>query len=210
LAEDEVNDIASYLDQRLHSIAEEGLIAAKIAVNKVMSANADQLANSRIWFLYDKAVEQEFVNALNKAAGLIWASAGSAAPRYADKLEKLGSDLCHQIIESREQRRQSYSAFGEAGLLNQHVARVREALGKAQQAIVADFRFGVVEGKQMASSRVQNAAGATLAGDLPRPETETSPWILRPTLYGIGVDIPKAWNWLKRWFRDRRQPADKV
>jgi hypothetical protein len=195
LAEGEVNDIASHLDQRLHSIAEEGLKAAKIAVAKVMSANATQLANSRIWFLYDEAIEREFVNALNRAAHLIWQIAGSAAPRYADKLEKLGIDLCHQIIESREQRRQSVSAFGETDLLNKHIARVRDALGKAQQAIVGDFRFGVVEGKQ----------------NLRRPETETSPWILRPALYGIGIDIPKAWNWLKdRWLRNRRRPADKV
>ena len=34
----------------------------------------------------DLALEQEFVNALNKAARLIWESAGSAAPQYADKL----------------------------------------------------------------------------------------------------------------------------
>jgi hypothetical protein len=188
--EGNVNDIEIYLDQRLHSIAEEGLIAAKIAVSKVTAENASQLANSRIWFLYDKAIKQEFVNALNKAAGLIWESAGSAAPRYADKLEKLGSDLCRQIILWREKRRQSHSAYGEAELLNQHIARVRDDLAKAQQTIVADFDFGVVDGKQMA-----------------RPEAaETNPLILRPAFMGMGIDLPKTWNWLKaRWRRWRDQ-----
>jgi hypothetical protein len=78
LAEGEVNDIASHLDQRLHSIAEEGLKAAKIAVAKVMSANATQLANSRIWFLYDEAIEREFVNALNRAAVAVAEIGGSS------------------------------------------------------------------------------------------------------------------------------------
>jgi hypothetical protein len=37
-----------------------------------------------------------------------------------------------------------------------HVERVRKALVTARENIVGDFRFGVVEGKQMASGPVQN------------------------------------------------------
>jgi hypothetical protein len=154
-----VSDVPTYLDQRLPSIAEEGLNAAKIAVTKITSvaAGAGQLGNSRLWFQYDEAIQREYVNALNKAAGLIAAIAGAAAPQYAGQLDKFASELVDQIIEWVEQRRQSASAFNESGLLNAHVARVRDALSKARASIVGDFGFGVVEGKQMASSPVQNA-----------------------------------------------------
>jgi hypothetical protein len=150
-----VSDISSYLDQRLLSIAEEGLKAAKVAVTKIMSVCAGQLGNSRIWFLYDEAIQREFENALNKAAGLVSQMAGSAAPQYAGHLDKLASELADQIIEWREQGRKTASAFGQEGL-EAHIARLRDALGKARANIVGDFRFGVVEGKQMASSPVQN------------------------------------------------------
>jgi hypothetical protein len=158
-----------------------------------MAAHASQLANSRIWFLFDQAIEQEFVNALNKAAGLIWESTGSAAPRYADKLEKTGSDLCQRIIEAREHRLKSQSPFGQTQLLHLHAARVRDALGKAQHTIVADFHRGVVDGKQMA-----------------RPETETSPLIIRPAIWGMGIDGPKAWKWIKARWQRWRGTADKI
>jgi hypothetical protein len=153
-----VNDISNHLDQRLALIAEERLKAAKIAVNRIkgVAAANNQLGNSRIWFQYEEAIEQEFVNALNKAAGLIAAIAGPAARPYAGHLENFASDLGNQIVEWREQGRKSASAFGETHLLDGHIVRVREALGKAQTHIVGDFRFGVVEGKQMASSPVQN------------------------------------------------------
>jgi hypothetical protein len=153
-----VTDIATYLDQRLPSIAEKGLQTAKIAVTRVMSvaSGKGQLGNSRLWFQYDEAIQREFENALNEAAGLIVQIAGPEAPQYAEKLEKFASDLSNQIIEWREQRRKPASAFRETDLLDAHIARVREALGKARASIVGDFRFGVVEGKQMASGSVQN------------------------------------------------------
>lgn len=151
-----MSDIQTYLDQRLPSIAEEGLKAAQVAVNKIMSVWAGQLGNSRIWFLYDEAIQREFEEALNKAAGLVSQMAGSAAPQYAGHLDKLASELANQIIEWREQRRKAASAFGEGGLLEAHISRLRDALGKARANIVGDFRFGVVEGKQMASNPVQN------------------------------------------------------
>ena len=152
-----MSEISSYLDQRLLSIGEEGLKAAQVAVNKIMSAHAGQLGNSRIWFLYDEAIQQEFEKALNKAAELVSQITGSAAPQYAGHLDKLASGLTDQIIEWREQRRKAASAFSEGGLLEAHIARLREALGKARANIVGDFRFGMVGGKQMASSPVQNA-----------------------------------------------------
>jgi hypothetical protein len=152
-----VNDIATHLNQRLALIAEEGLKAAKIAVTQIKSANASQLGNSRIWFLYDKAISQEFSDALNKAAGLIAAIAGTEARQYAGHLEKFALDLGNQIIEWREQRRKSASAFGETASLKEHIDRVREALGKARASIVGDFRFGVVEEKPVASNPVQQA-----------------------------------------------------
>lgn len=83
------------------------------------------------------------------------ATAGPAAPQYAGQLEKFGADLCDRIIEWREQRRQASSAFRETHLLDAHIARVRDELGKARANIVGDFRFSVVEGRQMASSPVQ-------------------------------------------------------
>ena len=151
-----MNDIASYLDQRLHSIAEEGLKAAKVAVNKIKSEFAGQLGNSRIWFLYDEAILREFENALNKAAGLVSQIAGSAASQYAGHLDKLAADLADQILEWREEGREAASAFAEGGHLEAHITRLRNGLGKARANIVGDFGFGVVEGKQMASSPVQN------------------------------------------------------
>lgn len=42
-----------------------------------------------------------------------------------------------------------------------------------------------------------------------RAEAETSPWIFRPTIYGIQVDIPKAWKWFKGRWRRWRGAADK-
>jgi hypothetical protein len=42
--------------------------------------------------------------------------------------------------------------------------------------------------------------------DLKRPAEEPNPFILRPSLYGIGIDLPKTWKWLRnlrsRWFRE--------
>lgn len=153
-----MSDIPTYLDERLCLIAEQRLKAARIAITRVKSdaAGKGQLGNSRLWLRYDEAIEREFKDALNEAAALITQIAGPAAPHYVGNLEKLASDLCDQLIEWREQGRHSASAFGETESLNAHVARVREALGKARQAIVGDFRFGVVEGKQMASGTVQN------------------------------------------------------
>jgi hypothetical protein len=151
-----VSDIQAYLDQRLASIAEEGLKAAQVAVNRIMSEWAGQLGNSRIWLVYDREIQREFEKALNKAAGLVSQIAGSAAPQYAEHLDKLASELADQIIVWREQRRNAASAFNEGGLLEAHILRLREALGKARANIVGDFRFGVVEGKQMASSPLQN------------------------------------------------------
>jgi transcription antitermination factor NusA-like protein len=151
-----VSDVQTYLDQRLLSIAEEALKAAKVGVNKIMSAHAGQLGNSRVWFLYDEAIQREFENALNKAAGLVSQIAGSAAPQHAGHLDKLASELVDQIIEWREQGRKAASAFRQEDLVVAHIARLREALGKARANIVGDFRFGIVEGKQMASNPVQN------------------------------------------------------
>jgi hypothetical protein len=151
-----VSDIPNYLNQRLPSIAEERLKAAKIAVTRVTSAAAGQLGNSRLWFRYDEAIQREFVDALNEAARLIAAIAGPAASQYAGHLDKLASELGDQIIEWREQGRKSASVFGQEGLAA-HIVRLRDALGKARASIVGDFRFGVVEGKQMASTPVQNA-----------------------------------------------------
>src|SRR5262245_49909435 len=108
-----------------------------------MSVHAGQLGNSRIWFQYDAAIELEFVNALNKAASLIGAIAGPAAPQYAGHLEKLASGLIDQIIQWREEGRGKgrYSNDGR----NAHIDRVRSALTRARDNIIGDFRFGVVE-----------------------------------------------------------------
>jgi hypothetical protein len=86
-----VSDIPTYLDQRLPSIAEEGLKAAKIAVNQIMSlaSGHGRLGSAGIWFQYDEAIEREFVNALNKAAELIGAIAGPAAPQYAQSIDRI-------------------------------------------------------------------------------------------------------------------------
>jgi hypothetical protein len=153
-----VSDIPTHLDQRLSLIAEERLKAAKVAVSRIKSvaAGKGQLGNSRLWFQYDSAIEREFADAVNEAARLIAAIAGPATPQYAGQLDKFASDLGGQIIEWVEQRRQSTSAYSAEGL-SAHIARVREAVGKVRASIVGDFRFGVVEGKQMASSPVQNA-----------------------------------------------------
>jgi hypothetical protein len=151
-----VSDVQTYLDQRLPSIAEEALKAAKVGINKIMSAHAGQLGNSRVWLLYDEAIQREYENALNKAAGLVSQIAGSAAPQHAGHLDKLAFELADQIIEWREQGRKAASAFRQEDLVVTHIARLREALGKARANIVGDFRFGVVEGKQMASNPVQN------------------------------------------------------
>jgi hypothetical protein len=80
-----VTDISAYLDQRLLSIAEEGLKGAKVAVTKItsMAAGNNQLGNSRLWFRYDEAIQREYENALNKAAGLVSEIVGSAAQQYA-------------------------------------------------------------------------------------------------------------------------------
>jgi hypothetical protein len=153
-----MSDIPSYLDQRLPSIAAEGLKAVQTTVNKVMSAASGKgrLGSGRIWFLYDEVIEREFRNALNQAARLIAEFAGPTAPHYAGHLEKFASGLGDQIIQWREQRRQAGSAFGDTELLNAHINRVRDILARVRQDIVGDFRFGVIEGKQMASSTVQN------------------------------------------------------
>jgi len=154
-----VSDIPTYLDQRLPSIAEEGLKAARNAINQIMSVASGhgRLGSAGVWFQYDSAIEREFANALNKAAVVIAAIAGSAAPQYAGHLEKFAYDLCDQIIEWREQVRHAGSRYDQTEHVNAHVARVRDALGKVRANIVGDFRFGVVEGRQMASSPVQNA-----------------------------------------------------
>jgi hypothetical protein len=151
----EMNDIPTHLDQRLALIAKERLKAAKIAVSRIKATAADQLGNSRIWFQYDGAIEREFVNALNEAARLVVAIAGTAAPQYEGKLEKFASDLGDEIIQWRERGRKSASAYGETHLLDMHIARMRDDLGKAQTKIVGDFRFGVVGGEQVVSRPVQ-------------------------------------------------------
>jgi hypothetical protein len=153
-----MNDIPTYLDQRLPSIAAGGLKAVHTAINRVMSvaSGRGRLGSSGIWFQYDDAIEQEFRNAVNEAASLIAKIAGPAAPSYAEHLEKFASGLGDQIIQSREQRRNAGSAYSERELLNAHINRLREVLARARENIVGDFRFGVVEGKQMASGPVQN------------------------------------------------------
>jgi hypothetical protein len=153
-----VSDIPTYLDQRLPSIAEEGLKAAKIAVNRIMSVASGhgRLGSGSIWFQYDEAIEREFVHALNKAAELIGAIAGPAAPQYAGHLEKLASALIEQIVQWRDETR-GKGRYSDDGL-NAHIDRVRSALTRARDNVVGDLGFGVVEGKQMASNPVQNAA----------------------------------------------------
>jgi hypothetical protein len=151
-----VSDIETYLDQRLPSLAEEGLKAAKSAVNRVMSiaSGHGRLGSSAIWFQYDQVIEREFVNALNRAAQLIGAIAGPAAPQYAGHLEKLASGLIEQIIQWREEGRGKGRYSDDS--LNAHIDRVRGALTRARDNIIGDLGFGVVEGKQMASNPVQN------------------------------------------------------
>jgi hypothetical protein len=152
-----VSDIPTYLDQRLPSIAEEALKAAKIAVNQIRSVAAgnNQLGNSRLWLQYDPPIQREFENALNTAARLISEIAGSAASEYAGHLEKLASGLIEQIIQWREEGR-GKGRYNDNNGLNAHIDRVRVALTRAKDNIIGDFRFGVVEGRQMASNPVQN------------------------------------------------------
>jgi hypothetical protein len=153
-----MNDIATYLDQRLPSIAAEGLRAVHTAINRIMSvaSGKGRLGSSAIWFQYDDAIEQEFRNAVNKAARLIAEIAGPDARHYAGHLERFASGLADEIIQWREQRRHAVSRYNETELLNQHIDRVRGILARAGENIVGDFRFGVVEGKQMASGPMQN------------------------------------------------------
>jgi hypothetical protein len=153
-----MNDIPTYLDQRLPSIAAEGLKAVQTAINRVMSVAIGRggLGSSGIWFQYDDVIEQEFRNAVNKAARLIAEIAGPPAPNYVGHLERLASGLADEIIQWREQRRHAGSRYNETELLNAHINRLREVLARARENIVGDFRFGVVEGKQMASGAVQN------------------------------------------------------
>jgi hypothetical protein len=152
-----LSDIGTHLDQRLPSIAAEAMEAMRTAINQIMSIASGHgaLGGSRVWFQYDEPIEREFVNALNKAAGLIQAIAGSAAPQYAGHLEKLASGLIEQILQWREEAR-GQGLYNDNEYRNAHIARLRRKLARAQSDIIGDFRFGVVEGKQMASDGVQN------------------------------------------------------
>jgi hypothetical protein len=88
-------DISTYLERRLPSIRADGLTAAQQAINEVASIASGQgsLGGSRVWLQYDEVIEREYVKAVKKAAGLIAEISGSAAPHYADALDRLASQI---------------------------------------------------------------------------------------------------------------------
>jgi hypothetical protein len=34
--------------------------------------------------------------------------------------------------------------------------------------------------------------------ELQKPD-DKNPLLLKPSIYGVGIDLPKAWKWLKTW-----------
>ena len=154
-----MTEMIEHLERRLATFRAQGLLSAQEAVNRIMSEASGKgaLGGSRVWLLYDKAIENAYVKSLHSAAQLVIEIAGTGAPQFAGRLEGLASQLTRDILAWREERRRGSSAYNDTAYLDAHLQRVRAALGEAQQNVIGDFRFGVVGGKQMVRGAVQNA-----------------------------------------------------
>jgi len=45
--------------------------------------------------------------------------------------------------------------------------------------------------------------------ELQKPD-DKNPLLLKPSIYGVGIDLPKAWKWLKTWKKVPSKPLQRT
>ena len=95
-----MTEMIEHLERRLATFRAQGLLSAQEAVNRIMSEASGKgaLGGSRVWLLYDKAIENAYVELLHSAAQLVIEIAGTGAPQFAGRLEGLASQLTRDIL----------------------------------------------------------------------------------------------------------------
>src|SRR5215208_5715350 len=120
-----MTEMIEHLVRRLATFRAQGPLSAQQAVNQIMSEASGKgaLGGSRVWLLYDKAIENAYIGSLQSAAQLITEIAGTGALQFADCLESLASDLTRDILAWREERRRGSSAYNDTAYLDAHIKR---------------------------------------------------------------------------------------
>jgi hypothetical protein len=144
-----------YIARRLARIAEDAVTDAQIAVTKITAdaAGKGALGNSRVYILYDEAVGKELKKALRAMAFSAFNASGSTAESIAQLVKAAASEFVENVAGWLQKKYKSTAAFGYTG---PSVSTLKEQLNEMIDAVVDDFRHGMIGEEKLKPDPVYN------------------------------------------------------